>query len=106
MTGVQFWVLIIFGLLAFIFGILGMVAGFRYAKDIFTPTRKSVLISGVFIALAVLSCMVPSIVLADQRILQINGVFDVFILLLCVGGPMLILTLSYVIPRHLHITNL
>lgn len=90
----------IFGFLVVVFGILSLFSAFRYAKDIFTPTRKSVLISGMYLTLAGLSCVIPSAAISEQ--LYVNSISDIFILFLCLGGPVLLITGAYVIPAYFY----
>lgn len=50
----------IFFFLGVAFGIMSIISAFWYAKDGFTPTRKSVLISGKYMIFAMMSCVCPS----------------------------------------------
>lgn len=97
-------VLVVFIGLGMILGILGLIAAFWYAKDIFTPTRKSVLISGVFMTLAGFSCLLPIVVMSrDFRLtFTLVDIYNAIVQLTCVVGFVLFLVAAYVIPTYLY----
>jgi hypothetical protein len=68
-------------ILGLILGILGLISGFKYAKDIFTPTRKSVLLSGIYLLGASLSCTFPTIIVVSDTI----NLFGIIVVLFQTG---------------------
>jgi hypothetical protein len=71
-----------------VFGTLGLIANFRHAKDIFTPTRKSVLISGGYLILAMLSCILPGIAISDK--MNLSGA----VLAICIASSPILLYMA------------
>ena len=104
LSTLQIIMLVVFIVGGLILGVMGLFACFWYAKDIFTPTRKSVLMSGMYWILANLSIIIPIVAISenDHLSLTFTGMYNAIIIFGCMGGLSVSPIIVYVIVGYVY----